>query len=666
MRESIRNKGAQYACDVTSGHRALLEKALYMRAQSYLADVKAQLLTKTIFEVDDQRKLLKAANEKLADSMAALQRKKVEFAIEVAWRKAIFNTESVGVLVVDEAGVVIETNHRFRDMTGRKREQVEGLRLEELFCEGGSYRLFRERLYGLVGEGSGVAGMEFPLQRSDGSLLWCAISANAISPRDVSKGAVCAFVDISAYKKAREDAESANRAKSIFLSNMSHELRTPLNAILGCSRLLGRDTTLDQSVRDGLSVIEQSGRHLLTLINDILDLSKVEAQKLQLLPRPLHLPSVLEGVLAIVSVQAQEKGVVLQSEIDTGGLVSIEADEKRLRQILLNLLGNAVKFTDRGRVVLRVTPLQGYGPESQFPLRFEVEDTGRGIAPEDRQRIFSPFEQAGTGDGGEGTGLGLAISQQLVRHMGGGIKLESEVGTGSRFWFDLAFAPVRDLGHCRQAQKPLPSGYKGPRRQVLVVDDEEVNRLVFRRALEKVGVVVHLASGGQEALRSLCDHRADLVLMDLTMPEMDGYSTLEQLHRDHSLRRIPVVAMATGIDEEQVARALKAGFCGFIAKPLEVDDLIRVLGSQLGLEWLDVGYEGQAEEPQGEAVPPPTEELMQLDELLTLGKMGRIVEWAQTLAPEHRKFGLRVEILARNLEEEALRTLLNNAGSAAR
>jgi len=644
-----------------SGHRVLVEKALQMRVERYLADVKAQLLTKTIFEVDDQRKLLKGTHEKLAESMSALEGKKAELSMEVAWRKALFNSESVGVVVIDGAGLVLEVNRRFCEMTGCDRRQAVGWSLERLFVDGGAYRQFIERLFDSDGQGVGETGREFPLRCRDGSLLWCEISANAIDPRDRSQGAVCAFVDIGKYKETREQAESENRAMSTFLANMSHELRTPLNAILGYSRLLVRDSSADSRTREGLSVIEQSGRHLLALIEDVLDLAKVEARKLEICPRSLHLPSFLEGVLGIVRIHAREKGLVLESRIDIGPLVSIEADERRLRQILLNLLNNAVKFTDEGRVVLRVTSSTSIHPEGPCRLCFEVEDTGCGVSPEDTQRIFHPFEQAGAKDYREGTGLGLAIARQLVQQMGGDIGLESVVGRGSCFRFQLSFPSVLESGRPRRAQQLVPSGYYGPRRRVLVVDSSEANRFVLKEALEGAGFSVSTAAGGAEALRSLSSQLHHLVLMELAMSDMDGYRTLELMRRDASCNEVQVVAVSAGDTEEQLTQILEAGFFAYIGKPLDMDELFGQLRDLLGLEWMYGGRRIPAESDQERIKAPPLEELNPLEELLALGKMGQIVQWSESLAPEYRAFGRRAAGLARELDEVSLQTLLNQA-----
>jgi len=598
MRGSIRQAGTQYVSDVAAGHRALVEKALYMRAQSYLADVKAQLLTKTIFEVDGQRRLLKVANERLADSMAALQRKKAELAVEVAWRNAIFNTESVGVLVIDDAGAVVETNRRFLGISGLKSEELEGHALAELFVDPGAYQLFLEALFDPQRQTAGVSGMEAQLRHREGGLLWCEINANVIQHVDRGKRAVCVFADISRFKEAeerihqaREQAEAASRAKSAFLANMSHELRTPLNAILGYAKLLQTEPDAGDKRSQGLEVIERGGRHLLTLVNDILDIARIEAGRLTLEPSELQLEEFLGDLADIVRNRAAAKGVGVELIMEPGLPAVVQADEKRLRQILLNLLGNAVKFTGQGRVSLRVSDFKEASGEGLYRLSFEVQDTGIGIAADQLARIFQPFEQVGQRGHEEGTGLGLAIAKQLVEKMGGVLRVKSSPGRGSRFWFDLelpvverpeaATQPRRDNAHRRFA------GYRGPRRRLLVVDDNELNRLLMQELLVAKGFQVDLAAGGEEALERLRAGPIDLILLDILMPDMDGYAVLDALRRDPQLQGVPVIAVSAGVTDEERARAHAAAFDGFLEKPVVIAVLYGLVGDLLGLEWID-------------------------------------------------------------------------------
>ena len=286
---------------------------------------------------------------------------------------------------------------------------------------------------------------------------------------------------------ARDHAEAANRAKSVFLSNMSHELRTPLNAILGYAQLLQRDQTLTPWQLNASSTIEQSGEHLLTLITDILDLSKIEAGKIELQLAPVNLPEFMQGISDIIRIKSDEKSLDFICTIAPDVPAFVRTDQKRLRQVLLNLLSNAVKFTDHGRVDMRVKVLSL--PEGTLRLRFEVEDTGTGLSEDQLKLVFHPFVQVGDEQHRSGgTGLGLTISRQLVKLMGGDIQVESTFGKGSCFYFDIPELLADSVGI---GQAPgLVTGYQGARKRVMVVDDTEASRHVLSDTLSVLGFTV--------------------------------------------------------------------------------------------------------------------------------------------------------------------------------
>ncbi|MBN2117044.1 MAG: GAF domain-containing protein [Anaerolineales bacterium] len=331
-------------------------------------------------------------------------------------------------------------------------------------------------------------------------------------------------------KTAKEKADAANQSKSVFLANMSHELRTPLNAILGYAHILKRQAGDTGPVADGAAIIQQSGEYLLTLINDVLDLAKVEAGKLDLHPIPVHLPGFLRQITGIIQTRAEAKGISLSYEVLSDLPDCVLVDETRLRQVLLNLLSNAVKFTARGGVSLSVEMLaegRSEAGEPQATLRFTVEDTGVGIPAEQIDLIFKPFEQAGEpGFRVEGTGLGLSISRQIVKLMGGQLQVKSTVEQGSTFWFEVTVSVTT----ITEAERPIPIhqivGYEGARRTVLVADDKSYNRLLLADMLQPLGFTIITAGNGQEAVDAALQQRPDVMVLDLVMPIKTGIEVI--------------------------------------------------------------------------------------------------------------------------------------------
>lgn len=388
-------------------------------------------------------------------------------------------------------------------------------------------------------------------------------------------------------RAAMERAEVASRAKSAFLASMSHELRTPLNAILGYTQILKRDKQLSPSQQTGLGTIHQGGQHLLALINDVLDLSRMEAGRMEFHPKPLRLAELLAVVADIMRVRAEQKHLHFELELAGGLPLAVSADETRLRQVLLNLLGNAVKFTDRGAVRLRVAPAPDGAPAAGVArLRFEVLDEGVGIDASQLEAIFDPFEQVGeAARRAGGTGLGLAISRQLVRQMGGDVHVESAPGCGSRFWFDVPMTVVEAPG-ALVGELGIPSAYLGPRKTVLVVDDVATNRALLRDLLGAMDFLIVEADSGATALRQAHGAPPDLVLMDMVMPDMDGVETTRRLRAAPATAATPVLIISASSTPEEGARAIAAGADAFLAKPVDEHALLAEIGKRLKLQWI--------------------------------------------------------------------------------
>jgi signal transduction histidine kinase/CheY-like chemotaxis protein len=464
-------------------------------------------------------------------------------------------------------------------------------------------------------------------------------------------------------KQAKEVADSANQAKSEFLANMSHELRTPLNGILGYAQILGRSRALPEKERHGVNIIHQCGSHLLNLINDILDLSKIEARKLELAPQALHFPAFLQGVVEICRVRAEQKGIQFCYEPDATLPTGITADEKRLRQVLINLLGNAIKFTDRGSVTLRVEQLDVVSEQS-VKLRFTIADTGVGITSEDCAKLFQAFEQVGDRSRkADGTGLGLTISQQIVELMGGQIQVKSQLGTGSDFYFEIAVPVALDWQAQQRAAMGNITGYEGDQKHILVVDDRWENRGVLSNLLEPLGFLITEAEHGQAGLEQIQQQRPDLVITDLAMPVMDGFEMLKQLRADEALRSLKVIVSSASVAQLDQQMSLDAGGDDFLSKPVQVDDLFKVLAKHLELTWkTEEAIAQTSSKPSlSELILPSRTELEAWLDLAQSGRLKKLIEAAEQLSQQdeqYQPFVQQVVTLARQFQSEQLEELL--------
>lgn len=462
-----------------------------------------------------------------------------------------------------------------------------------------------------------------------------------------------------ALRQSKEAAESANRAKSEFLANMSHELRTPLNAVIGYAQILQRARTLNEEDRSRIEVIHQCGSHLLTLINDILDLAKIEARKVGLTPTDFHLPAFLQGVAEMCRIRAELKGIQFQYESVAELPIGIRADEKRLRQVLINLLSNAIKFTDSGSVTFTISFA------SERKIRFEVRDTGIGIPPEKLQDIFNPFEQVSDPKRqSEGTGLGLAISQEIVELMGSTIQVHSELGVGSIFWFDVELTPAQEWVKTAQADHyGQIIGIQDRNPKILVVDDKWENRSVISNLLRPIGFEVFEAIDGNEGWQKIQELHPDLVITDLLMPDLDGFSLISQIRTSKIYKDLVIIVSSASVFEADQYRSIEAGGNDFLPKPVLAGELFQKLKKHLQLEWI---YEEQAftndtAVETTDFIMPSETELEILYELAMKGNFKGIMKQVALLEKTDRKYGSfakKIHQLAKGFQDQAILALI--------
>jgi signal transduction histidine kinase len=474
--------------------------------------------------------------------------------------------------------------------------------------------------------------------------------------------------------QARVAAEAANEAKSAFLANMSHELRTPLNGILGYTQILKRDRALTEKQRHDIDIIHRSGEHLLTVINDILDISKIEAGKMKLSPENFQLVEMVKMVVEMVKIRAQHKGIRLHSDISANLPTMVSGDEKRLRQILLNLLGNAVRFTERGSVTLRVTNLgerQNVKGERQedFTLhpqiiRFEVEDTGIGIPPDHLKTIFSAFHQgperrfqAG------GTGLGLVISQRFVRLMGGELQVTSTVGKGSTFWFEIELPEVPESERSKDTIQRHIVGFRGEPRKILIADGNDADRIILRDLFAPLGFDIIEAVDGRDALNKTVESYPDVIFMDVVMPEIDGLTVTQSIRQIPELKDVVIIAMSTDVLGQSQQKSAEVGCDDYITKPFAEHSLLERIQIHLQLEWVyeDEPASHEVQTPEECLVLPAQEDLHELFGLAMIGAFALIQECLTQLEASNSKlqpFGAKIFQYVSNYRVEDLQAFL--------
>ncbi|MBD2678145.1 MULTISPECIES: PAS domain S-box protein [Nostoc] len=542
--------------------------------------------------------------------------------------RALYESTSIAVML-QENGIALDCNRAAEELFGYSRQEFLQKHPSEFsppFQPNGqtSASLAREKI--ALAYKQGRHRFEWVHRRADGTdfpaEVW--LTVFKLGDRTLIQGLV---QDLTERKQveatlriAKETAETANRSKSAFLANMSHELRTPLNAILGFAQLMERDTSLSKRQRDSLATINRSGEHLLNLINDVLEMSKIEAGRIVLNPTSFDLHRLLQEIQQMFQVRAKDKKLSLSFELAPDLHQYIFTDESKLRQVLINLLGNAIKFTNTGKVTLRVKPTKDH-PENSLPnlqslITFEIEDTGLGIPTEELDSLFEPFVQTTSArQVREGTGLGLTISRQFVQLMGGDIRVHSVVGRGSTFYFDIKIelADSLDIAPPKLKRRVIALTPGQPIYRILVVDDRQDNCDLLMQLFNAIGFETLAAANGQEAIAVWQTWEPHLIFMDMRMPVMDGYEATKEIRATLKGQATVIIALtASAFDEERFV-VLSAGCNDFVRKPFREEVILNMISKYLGVRYV---YE---QEPlqQDQFTENSGIKLLSLEEILT-------------------------------------------------
>ena len=668
-------------------------------------------------------------------------RKRMEKALRESQQKykTLFQILPIGISITDKQGNLIEANAASEKILGlsvsdRINRKCVTPQLTVIRPDGTVMPRSEFANVKALTQNQVIKNHESGIVKLDGTTTWISATASPIPLRD--SGVVVAYLDITERKQAEEAlqqakevavreatrSEIANRAKSEFLTNMSHELRTPLNGILGYAQLLKQDTTLTNPQHHNLNIIHQCGEHLLTLINDILDLAKIEAQKMELYPTEFHLPNFLHSLADLFQLRAQQKDIIFTYQVLSPLPNGVMADNKRLRQVLCNLLSNAIKFTDGGEVTFTVSVVNRFDVKSACTnqiyheqsealtlsqggfshirashetievkpaptdapwhvstlntqhcktIRFQIKDTGVGIDLSQLTKIFLPFHQVSDhSHATEGTGLGLAISQKLIQLMGSEIKVKSTPGNGSTFWFDINFPLVSGWHEPNPSAKRRITGFKGDKRKLMIVDDNRVNRTLLRAMLKPLGFEIIEAVDGQDCLQKVVELYPDLILIDLVMPGMDGLETTRRMLELPQLqdKDIVAIALSASVYPEIQQESLAAGCRGFLAKPVETQQLLDAIALHLNLEWIyslpqSLSPTQAANLKQTPIISLPASEITALADLVKMGDIQGIIERAESLAQNNSQFEpLTSQIcqLARGFRLKQLRELIQD------
>jgi len=628
-----------------------------------------------VWALDEQQFAIAAANLVLVALVDAEREQALKRVAESEGRaRLVVDTAHDVFIGMDATGAIVEWNSQAERTFGWTRQEALGLRLTETiippsfrdahvrglkrFLETGDAPIVDKRLELTALDRS---GREFPIEititapiRAESGYFFGAFLRD-ISDRRTRDDEL---------RRAKESAEAATRAKSEFLANMSHELRTPLNSVIGYAQLLQRDQSLTASQREAADAITRGGSHLLELINDVLDLSKIEAGRVDIETTSMLIFQLVADLRNLVAESARRKGLQLSMIVAPGTPRRVALDGRHLRQVLLNLLVNAIKFTGEGEVRLTVSRAD------ETHLLFEVVDTGIGIEPEAIGAIFEAFTQTKTGAAAGGSGLGLTISQHLIEMMGGALSVESVLGQGSRFYFTLPLVlPSDEMSPTSPDEEALDflsdaRLAEGQQLLALVADDSTVNRRILSGLLESVGAQVITAAGGHEAIALAGRHRPQVVFMDLRMPDLDGCEATRRLLADPATAGIAVVAVTASAFGDTRAAARDAGCVDYLAKPIRTDQLFGILRDRLGVRFVNAPR-ASVEEPELRLADVARREdiarlLRESAAIGAVSDLERIVRALESGGVAEATLGRRIATLVANFDFERLGRLADD------
>jgi len=573
--------------------------------------------------------------------------------------QSILNSAGDGIVGIDINGMATFTNPATESILGYTNEELIGKNIHSLIhhshADGEIYRHENCPILGVLksGEANRISNEVF--WRKDGTNFPVEYVSTPIIEEGNLTGAVFAFQNITDRKnseknlnQAKLEAEAANQAKSIFLANMSHEIRTPMNAVLGYSQILERDPNLKPEHLKSISAIQKSGSHLMALINDILDISKIEAGRMALNEVDFNLAELIKSLSTMFEARCKEKNILWKIEGINEHAVPVSGDEIKLRQVLINLIGNSIKFTDTGVINFQINSTIDH------IYTFEISDTGIGIEEEVQEKIFEPFLQDVNASQKGGTGLGLAISKKQVELMGGDLKLTSEIGKGAKFYFSISLPPsksafVVETQARHSSQSPRVSNNK--KLTALVVDDIETNRDILAKILIGFGIQVRSAKDGQEAVNFVLKQKPDLIFMDLRMPIMDGFEATQKIRKKFNEKEIKIIAITAAAFAHQQQDAMDIGCDYFISKPFKIetiiDCIVELLPDYFTISQTELLSEDPTErEPNFSKIEIP---IILYDNLIQSAKLYNITRIESNIR-ELKKIGNESEVLANYLQ----------------